>query len=183
MSKIKAPNLRTLCSVALLIAVEIALSRFCSISTPYVKIGFAFIPVVVCAMLFGPVWAGLAAALADFIGAILFPIGPYFPGFTLSAAIGGAAYGLLLYPSKRQKFFPNMLCAVLFNGIVKGLLINTLWLAMMSTTKTYWALLATRSMQELLMMVVQLVLLPILAGICIRLEKSGLASVRRRNRA
>ena len=71
--------------VAALIAIEIVLSRFCSIATPIVKIGFGFVPIAVCGMLYGPVWAGVAGGAADLLGAVLFPIGAYFPGFTLSA--------------------------------------------------------------------------------------------------
>lgn len=75
-------NIRTITHVAALIAIEIVLSRFCSIATPIVKIGFGFVPVAVCAMLYGPVWAGAAGGLGDFIGAILFPIGGYSPLLT-----------------------------------------------------------------------------------------------------
>ena len=87
---------RTLTLTALLTALEIVLSRFLSISAWNTKIGFAFVPVVIAALLLGPVWAGIAAALADFLGAVLFPVGPYFPGFTLTAFLMGAVYGLFL---------------------------------------------------------------------------------------
>ena len=59
--------------MGILIAVSIVLSRFLSFSAWNVKIGFAFIPIVIGAVLFGPVQGGIAAAAADFLGAILFP--------------------------------------------------------------------------------------------------------------
>ena len=47
----KFSNARRLAQVALLIALSIILSRFCSISTPIVKIGFSYLPIVITAVL------------------------------------------------------------------------------------------------------------------------------------
>ena len=90
-------HLIALVSCAMLIAIEIVLSRFLSISTPIVKIGFDFAPMALAGILFGP-WYGCAVGfLADFLGANMFPIGPYWPGFTLVAGLTGFTYGLLLH--------------------------------------------------------------------------------------
>ena len=67
--KNKKTLVRTLCQVAMLIALEIVLDRFCSITTPVTRIGFAFIPMALCGMLFGPIWAGAAYAVADLLAA------------------------------------------------------------------------------------------------------------------
>ena len=64
--------------MGVLIATEVVLSRFLSISLWNLKIGFAFVPVVIAAIRLGPIKSGIVAALADFVGATLFPIGPYF---------------------------------------------------------------------------------------------------------
>ena len=61
------------------------------------KIGFAFVAVFVGAYLYGPVAGAVVGGLGDFLGAILFPIGAYFPGFTLNCALTGVVMGLLLY--------------------------------------------------------------------------------------
>ena len=86
-------NTKTLVTTALLTALEIVLSRFLSIQTQVTKIGFAFVPVVLAAVLLGPLEAGITAALGDFLGAMLFPTGPFFPGFTLTAFLMAAAEG------------------------------------------------------------------------------------------
>ena len=91
MQKISVRTLDRCCPVR---RTEVVLSRFLSISTESLKIGFAFVPLVCCAMLYGPVWGAVAGGLADFIGAVLFPIGPYFPGFTLTNALIGLVFGL-----------------------------------------------------------------------------------------
>ena len=106
MKKITTKKLVTL---ALLTALEIVFSRFLSINAWNLKIGFNFLPIALAALLFGPLAGGLVGALGDFIGAILFPIGAYFPGFTFTAFLTGCCFGLFLRPvsdgtdrSKRQ---------------------------------------------------------------------------------
>ena len=82
---------------AILLAMLIILSRFLSIKTPILKISFAFIPTLLCAIWLGPKWSVLLNVLGDVIGATLFPTGPYFVGYTISTAIAGLIYGLILY--------------------------------------------------------------------------------------
>ncbi len=94
---VQTRRLAALVSCAMLIAIQIVLSRFLSISTPIVKIGFDFAPMALAGMLFGPLYGCAVGALADFLGANLFPIGPYFPGFTVVAGLCGLTYGLLLH--------------------------------------------------------------------------------------
>ena len=43
--------------MAFLIAMEIILTRFCSINTPILRIGFGFLPVAMMGIMFGPVWS------------------------------------------------------------------------------------------------------------------------------
>lgn len=110
------------------IAIEIILSRFLSINAWNMKIGLNFIPIVLCAMLFGPIYAGIVAALADFLGATLFPIGAYFPGFTLTALITGIIFGLFLY--KKQNAL-CIICSVSINQLLLSLLLNTFWISLL----------------------------------------------------
>ena len=93
----RSEKVRKITTIALLIAVEILLSRFLSIATPIVKIGFSFLPIAMIAMRYGPLAAGAGYAAADFIGAVLFPIGAYFPGFTATCFLCGIAYGMILH--------------------------------------------------------------------------------------
>lgn len=129
---------------ALLIAVEVILSRFCSIATPIAKIGFAFLPIVAVAMMYGPIYAGIAGASADFIGAILFPIGAYFPGFTFTAFLVGITYGLFLY--QKPKGIVRITIMVLVVSLFLHLGLNTVWIWII-TGKGFWAILPTRILQ------------------------------------
>ncbi len=72
---------------ALLLAVLLILSRFLSVKTSLLVISFSFIPLMICAIYLGPKYATLIAALGDLIGALLFPFGTYFIGFTISAGL------------------------------------------------------------------------------------------------
>ncbi len=47
--------MQALIRCAMLVAMEIVLNRFVSIKTPFLKIGLSFVPVVMGAMLYGPV--------------------------------------------------------------------------------------------------------------------------------
>lgn len=134
---------KTLTALGMLLASEIVLSRFLSFSAWNVKIGFSFVPIVVAAILYGPVPAGVLAALGDFLGAILFPIGPYFPGFTLTALLTGLTFGLFLF--KKQSAL-RILGAVAIVQLILGLLLNTLWISILYGSP-FGPLLATRVFQ------------------------------------
>ena len=149
-------HLKTMIHVAVLVALEVVLSRFLSIPTQFMKIGFAFVPLAVCGMLFGPWWAALCGGLADFLGAILFPIGPYFPGFTLSNALVGMMFGYCLY----QKFsgWKHIAKAVAVNNLIISLLISTYWLHLLYGSP-YLGLIPTRLCQNVVMIVFEFVVI------------------------
>lgn len=152
-------KLKTLVNVSLLVAMEVVLARFLSINTPIVRIGFGFVPIAICAMMYGPALAGVAGAMGDIIGATLFPTGAYFPGFTLSAALTGVVFGLFLY--RRKGNMPQLTAAVAVNSLGISLLLSTLWLSILFGT-SYWQLLPTRIVQNLIMIPVQFVVLRLL---------------------
>ena len=148
-------------ALALLVAMEVVLARFLGIQTPIVQIKLSFIPVVMAALLYGPVPAALAAALGDFIGAVLFPSGAYFPGFTLTAALGGLVYGLVLY-RKPASLWRSCL-AVGIITIVLNLGLNTFWLWMI-TKDGYLGLLAARFPKYFITVPVQIAVIRLLTG-------------------
>ena len=157
---------RTLTLTALLAALEIVLSRFLSISAWNTKIGFAFVPVVIAAILLGPLYAGIVGAAADFLGAILFPIGAYFPGFTLTAFLMGLCYGLFLY---RNQSFPRILGAVAVHQLILSLLLNTLWISVLYGSP-YAPLLVSRLPQCAILAAVQLAVIPLIARLLPRIR-------------
>ena len=117
--------------MAMLAAIQIVLSRWLSINLWNLKIGFAFVPIAMAGMLLGPVGAGLTGAVADIIGATLFPSGAFFPGFTLTAFITAFGYGFFL---QKKQSMTNILAAVLFSEIVGTICLNTLWISILYGT-------------------------------------------------
>ena len=110
---------RMLTTLALLTAIEIVLSRFLSVNAWNIKIGFSFVPVVVAAILYGPIAAGIVAALGDFVGAILFPMANPTPEIMpdLAKSAGAAVVGT------GRSDYPNQINNVLaFPGIFRGAL-------------------------------------------------------------
>ena len=167
----KRISIRTISYLALLIALEIVLNRFCSINTMGLKIGFSFVPIVVAANLFGPAHAAAVYALADFLGAILFPIGPYHPGFTVCAALMGLTWGLFLRPKNEKIGFLNILAPSLINNLIIGLFINTVWVAMLYGSKTYGGWFLYRLSEYAILVPLNLVLVPIILRFCRELKK------------
>ena len=110
------------------VAMEVILARFLSLHTWNLKIGFSFLPVVAAAYWGGPIAGGLTGALGDLIGALLFPVEAYFPGFTLSSFLDGAIYGSIFRRGIGKK---QILLAVLIVQLGISLLLNTFWLTVL----------------------------------------------------
>ena len=144
-------SVRLVVYLGVLTALEIVLSRFLSISAWNVKIGFSFVPIAAAAILFGPIPAGIVGALGDFLGAILFPVGPYFPGFTATAFLTGAVFGLFLH---RKQTPGRVLGAAAVNQLLLGLLINSFWISLLYKSP-YVPLLGTRIIQCAILLPVQ----------------------------
>lgn len=155
----KKMNTRMITMIGILVAVQVILSRFLSINAWNLKIGFAFAPIALCGILMGVGPTAIMAAVADVLGALLFPSGMFFPGFTLTALLHGATNGLLLYKSQHPV---RIGLAVLIDQLVLGLLLNTFWISILYGSP-YWGVLATRVPQCLIMIPVEFVIITMLA--------------------
>ena len=165
-------KIRILTVSAMLVALEVVLNRFLSINTLGLKIGFSFVPIVFAAICFGPLTAGIVYGISDLIGAILFPIGPYFPGFTVSAFFMGIIYGIFLYGKEKPKFLKNVLPPVIINSIVFGLFINTAWVSVLYSSKGYLGWFIYRLPEYAILIPVSVLLIPQIARISKPLKKT-----------
>ncbi|GHU97236.1 membrane protein [Clostridia bacterium] len=140
-------NLKILARVAMLVAIEIVLTRFLSIQSPMLRIGFGFLPVAVCAMLYGPGWAAAGYVVGDIVG-MMFSAAAFMPGITLSKVLTGLVFGLLLYRQNENDKFAwwRPLTAAAINAAVIGLCVNTYWLSALFATP-YWTVFAARLVQ------------------------------------
>ncbi len=149
---------------AFLLALLIVLSRFASIQTQLLVISTSFIPIMMSAIWLGFKYSTVIAGLGDLIGALLFPFGSYFPGFTISAAISGFIYGIFLYenprkePQKEWKFTLKLIISsVLVLGVV-NIFITSIWLHILYE-KAYFAIITTRVLAQVIMLPIQVIVI------------------------
>lgn len=122
-------HLTILACSALLIALDIILTRFLAINTQFLRISLGMIPVAVAGMAFGPLWGGLVGAIGDILGMLIFPSGAYFPGFTVTAALTGIVYALFVYKKEAKVISIALASVIVCIGL--NLLLDTLWLNIM----------------------------------------------------
>ena len=147
----------------LLLALYIVLSRFISIKTQIVVISFSFIPIIISAILLGPKYTLLIAALGDFLGATLFPFGAYFVGFTILEGLTGLIYGLFLHNKdlcfyEKKRFLIRLILSSFINLIVIGIFITGF---MISTLygQAYILIITSRAITKIVMLFVQVILM------------------------
>ena len=162
----KKQNTKMLVTLGLLVALHIILSRFLSINAWNIKIGFAFVAVFVGAYLYGPVAGAAVGGLGDFLGAILFPIGAYFPGFTLNCALTGVVMGLLLH--KKQTPLRIVLTAAI-NELVISMWITPLWISILYGSP-YWPLIISRLPQIAILFVVEIAVIFLMIKVMDRIQ-------------
>lgn len=164
-------NTQQLVTMALLVALDIVLSRFGSINLWNTRIGFGFVPIVVAGMMLGPTKAAVTAAVADIVGALLVPTGAFFPGLTVTAVLRGILYGTMLKivpeklaksvtdPKKYQRYWIGI-CAgtTLVDQLIFGLLLQSFWLSVLYGSP-YTGMMVSRIPQIAILIPVEFVVL------------------------
>ncbi len=145
----------------ILLALLIVLNRFISIKTPLLVISFSFVPIMMSSIWLGPKYSTIIAALGDFIGAILFPFGTYFPGFTLSAGLSGLIYGVFLYKKQEEEVSNSkfILKLIISNVLVLGIIeifVVSIWLNIMYG-KAYLVVVSTRVLAQVIMLPIRVI--------------------------
>ncbi|MBO5349331.1 MAG: folate family ECF transporter S component [Clostridia bacterium] len=150
---------------AMLLAILIILSRFISIKTNVLVISLSFIPIMMSAIWLGPKHSTVIALLGDLLGAILFPFGPYFPGFTVSAGISGFVYGIFLHNKGKEMNNAKLLIKLTISSFIVLVFVNifitSLWINMLYG-KAYFAVMASRAVTQIIMLPIQIITIYIL---------------------
>ncbi len=152
-----------------LLALLIIQTRFLSLKMPIMRISFAFLPTMLAATYLGWKWTVLIDVLGDLIGAVLFPMGAFFVGYTVSTAITGLIYGIFLYKSpadfhckahqstkKTFLYLAKVVFAVLFVTFAIHAGLNSFWLYL-TTGKAFIAIVGMRIVQQLIMIPIQII--------------------------
>lgn len=173
---------RCLTLTAMLIACNVALTLLgVGIKlTPELRVSFGYLFNASIGMLFGPVVGMLAGTATDILNYFAgnSSMGGYFPGFTVTAILGGVFYGLWLYrpdgrvqnDSIHQRIFRVVgakFCITLFCNIM----LNTFWLTVLSG-KALGLLLPARALTNVLLFIPECILLYFVLELVLRLQRS-----------
>ncbi len=122
---------RVLCTSAILAAMFVVLYSIKLQLAPELRITFTFVPLALAGWLLGPVPAMLVGLVGDLVGCLLFPAGPYFPGFTLTQILAGLIFGIFLYRKNAQKIFLPILFSKAIISMFLNVGLNAIWLSML----------------------------------------------------
>lgn len=131
MSKLK--NIRTMTICAMLLALSVILGFLKIVVIPnVVEIRLSPLPIAMGGGLFGPVIGMVIGALSDIVGFIAKPTGAYFPGFTISSAVGGLIFGICLRNKKGKITLTRIIIAEILYAVIVGMFFNTLNLTILT---------------------------------------------------
>jgi ECF transporter S component (folate family) len=149
-------SIKKIVFLSMLIALEVVLTRFLSITTLIVRIGFGFLPVAIAGIYLGPVYGAAAGAISDLIGSFLFPSGVYFPGITFTSALRGYIFGLIHY--RRPITIKRIAISSVITTVICDLVLNTLWLHIL-TGSAYSVMILPRLIKTAIMIPVSIFLI------------------------
>ncbi len=168
----KKTNVRMLTQLGMLIALQFVLSKFCSISTDSLRIGFGFVPMAVCGMLYGPFWCAVAYAIGDILGGVII-YGSVNPLITVSVVLTGLGYGFFLH-RENVRFFPHVIGAAAVS-LFCSMVVTTASLAFMYDA-SFMSQFIIRIPQGIGIAIAEPVLIPILYQLSRQLQKHGLVA-------
>ena len=154
-------GVRIITLTALFVALTVVLGNIVQIPLQSRQFNLGFLPTALAAYLLGIPSAVAVGALGDIIGALLFPTGAFFPGFTLTAALVGLAYGVMLHG--RKGAWLRVIIAMLLGACI-NLFLNSYWLSILYTSKGFLAWVGVRVMTYVPELPIQI----ILTGLAIR---------------
>ena len=149
-------KLRTITLIAMLLAVSVVLSFFTIQVSESLRLGLGYLITATMGMLFGPVTAGIAAGVGDIVKYLIKPSGAFFPGFTITAILGGVLYGMVFYHSRVT--LVRAIVAKTLTNLLLNILLNTFWLSIMMG-KGFWALVPSRVIKNIALLPVEILLL------------------------
>lgn len=115
-------NIRCIVTIGVLLATAVALDGFGSIRFgEYLKINFAFLPLAMTGILFGPVAGCMAGMLTDLIGYLVNPTAGFIPVLMLITGLEGLIYGLVLYNIRSERTYRTVIRVVAARFIVCAL--------------------------------------------------------------
>lgn len=155
--------------VSLMIALALILNRIVP-ATPVYHLSLDFLAIFIVGLMYGPIWGGVAYGLADTIGSILIPFGPYNPAITATLVLIGIIYGLFFYKkdlSGKNLYIKVVISALLIFLVKLFLTTLALW-PMFGAGDTYIAYVILRLPNCIAILVAQLVTTPLVYSVIVK---------------
>jgi len=156
-------SLRTLVLGALIAALGVAVQTL-FIPLPVLggqRIYFSFLVYAVGGMIYGPLMGMTVGIVGDLVGAIFFPSGAFFIGYTITAAVSGFLYGLFFYRTRLSVL--RLAAGKLSVNLLSNTVLNSLWSSILAGNG-FGVLVIARLPKNLLMLPVEVLLLFLLFG-------------------
>ena len=166
-------NIKVLCAIGMLGALSIIINNFSIQIGDFLKIGFASECNVLVDCLFGPAAGAIFGAGMDILKFLIKPTGPFFWGWTFSAALAGVIIGFGLY--RKKVTFLRVFIVRLINSLVINVILGTYWLDVMYG-KGFIALLPGRLFKNVAMVPIETI---IFIAIYKAIEKGGIIQMLR----
>ena len=167
LDELKSP--RALVVTAMLIALNLAMDLLGLriYITPELRVSVGFVCNASAGMLYGPVVGMMTGFCTDLLGFLLSPnnTAGYFPGYTITAVVGGLLYGLWLYKGRPSVL--RCIGAKLSVNLVCNIVLNSLW-SVIVYQKGFWLLLPGKLFKKLCLLPFEVLLLWIVANIVLR---------------
>lgn len=125
----KLKDIHYIALMAAFIAMKIIVGNIYIPVAQNLRIGINFVLVAVEASILGPAAGMVSAAVTDLLGFAIFPSGPFFAGYTLTAVCGSLIYALLFY--RRKITVLRITAAKVLNNYLVNVLMGSLWSAVL----------------------------------------------------
>jgi ECF transporter S component (folate family) len=165
-------SVKYLAIMAIFIALKTIMSGIYIPVAENLRIGISFTVVALEASIIGPVAGMLSGAITDIVGFMMFPSGPFFAGYTLSAVVNLLLYSLFLY---RQKITILKLFMAKFSvSLISNVMLGSLWSAMLYS-KGYIYYLTNSVIKNTILLPIEVIVLVLIFNLMIPiLEKRKL---------
>ncbi len=161
-------NTHYLAYMAIFIALKVVTSTTAIPVAENLKVGIGFVIVAIEASILGPVAGPISAAITDIVGFAMFPDGPFFAGYTLTAVLGSMIYSLFLY--KKEITVLRITFAKVLNNYLVNVLLGSLWSSMLYG-KAYYVYFLRSLTKNTILLPLEIILLVIVFNVLIPLLK------------
>jgi len=131
---------------------------------------------MLCGMLFGPIWGAIAFGISDLLGWPIMGLPPI-PLILFARVLNGFLFGLILY-RENLKLWPHAVLSASLTQVICGMGFTTLGLSTLWGTP-YFELLISRLPQFCILIVLQIAVFPVLLKLRDALRKTGYITPRR----